>query len=293
MSCEHTESVTISKATYDELIAALTLNIANDQRQLELDHEALSDKMSELGGYKYESILMANNHILFYSHKLDELINPFYERLKKNVEIPLAEKQSMLDTLERFIYKQDTDLFEQFEKVLTEQMEVLALKPEELGVYIQNMAQALAFLRNSDKIMLSKAIEADDIFRLKLYLLQQIGLKHQRFFEDKFLDFTRGNQLCGFSIQYPVLLPKKGCLELGEYFEAEASVATYPMGVNPENIRIVINGDTLRLNEDGLSSYKMKPKKRGELLFNMECILEHPLTGKLHRNTSEYRFVVN
>lgn len=84
----------------------------------------------------------------------------------------------------------------------------------------------------------------------------------------------------------------------GEKVSTRISVGNYATSLDPEDVTIIIEGDSLKPNSAGFIDYNFvvrqrgkadfsfKPRKRGKHSLKMECLVTNPLTGEVRRGES-------
>lgn len=71
--------------------------------------------------------------------------------------------------------------------------------------------------------------------------------------------------------------------QLGEMITTSVSVGKLDYSHKPEDMFVLINGDTLQMNNYRMEAYSFKPTRRGKQVLKMELYLRNPLTGYTHR----------
>jgi hypothetical protein len=92
---------------------------------------------------------------------------------------------------------------------------------------------------------------------------------------------------------YPVVVDGYKNPSVGEIVNTRIGVGTFTNALNPDNVVIVANGDTLQVCEDGLADFSFQPRKRGEHQLPIKCIVTNPLTGEVQAGEGRVTFQVN
>jgi hypothetical protein len=71
--------------------------------------------------------------------------------------------------------------------------------------------------------------------------------------------------------------------QLGETITTSISIGKLDYNHKPEDMFVLINGDTLEMNNYRMEAYSFKPTRRGKQVLKMELYLRNPLTGYAHR----------
>ncbi len=90
---------------------------------------------------------------------------------------------------------------------------------------------------------------------------------------------------------FPIMNPKKGYIVKGEKFESEVAIGSFSRKFSETSI-IIINGDTLTLNDEGKASYVDRANSYGRKTLNMKAIVENTETGETISGTSSFDYEV-
>lgn len=81
--------------------------------------------------------------------------------------------------------------------------------------------------------------------------------------------------------------------QLGETITTTVSIGKLDYSHIPEDMFVLINGDTLHMNDFGMEPYSFKPNRRGKQVLRMELHVRNPLTGHTHlEGVNHYSFHV-
>ncbi len=83
---------------------------------------------------------------------------------------------------------------------------------------------------------------------------------------------------------FPILSMNVENPRKGEQVLAKVSVGSYFSELKPENIVLLIDNDTIEINNYGVADYSFTPSKRGKLKLDIELGIINPLTGEVRRN---------
>ena len=92
---------------------------------------------------------------------------------------------------------------------------------------------------------------------------------------------------------FPMIIDGYKNPSVGEIVNTRIAIGTYTTALNPDNVVIVANGDTLQVCEDGLADFSFQPNKRGEHHLPLKCIVTNPLTGEVQMGEGIVIFQVN
>jgi hypothetical protein len=80
---------------------------------------------------------------------------------------------------------------------------------------------------------------------------------------------------------------------IGEVVNTRIGIGPFTNALNPDNVVIVANGDTLQVCEDGLADFSFQPRKRGKHQLTLKSIVTNPLTGEVQVEEGFVTFQVN
>ena len=103
--------------------------------------------------------------------------------------------------------------------------------------------------------------------------------------------FAGGREIV-FDKFFPVVNAKKAYVISGEKFEADISVGTYSSSISPSDISISVNGQSLRVNEDGVAKYSTTTSGTGVKKLSMSASVRNPLTGETSKGESTFDYEV-
>jgi hypothetical protein len=79
----------------------------------------------------------------------------------------------------------------------------------------------------------------------------------------------------------------------GEIISTRLSVGNYATELHPEDVTIIIDGDSLQPNSAGFIDYDFVPRNRGQQVLEMQLLTRNRLTGEVkQQGVTEYRYFV-
>ncbi|SER31150.1 hypothetical protein [Neolewinella agarilytica] len=87
---------------------------------------------------------------------------------------------------------------------------------------------------------------------------------------------------------FPVIQDGFSDPKLGEEITTTISIGKLDHSLNPEEMFIVINSDTLRLERGWREAYSFKPTRRGKQVLEMSLFGKNPLTGAVYSEGKNY-----
>jgi len=101
-----------------------------------------------------------------------------------------------------------------------------------------------------------------------------------------------GGRVVEFDAFFPVVEAKKAYVIKGEKFEAEISVGTYSSQINPSDITLKVNGQSLKVKENGKATYSTTTSSLGQKKIKLYAAVRNPLTGETSDGDSEFTYEV-
>lgn len=101
-----------------------------------------------------------------------------------------------------------------------------------------------------------------------------------------------GGRVVEFDSFFPVVQAEKAYVIKGDPFNAKISVGTYSSQINPDDIKITVNGNRLTVGEDGSAEYSTRATSTGKQRLSMNVEVRNPLTGEISTGESFYEYEV-
>jgi gliding motility-associated protein GldM len=101
-----------------------------------------------------------------------------------------------------------------------------------------------------------------------------------------------GGRVIDFDAFFPVINAKNSYVIKGEQFQSEISIGTYSSQINPDDIKLKVNGRTIRVDKDGKAVFNQKASGQGKKTLHLSCEVKNPLTGKLTKGSSIFEYEV-
>lgn len=101
-----------------------------------------------------------------------------------------------------------------------------------------------------------------------------------------------GGRVIEFNKFFPVIRPKQSYVMKGDPFEAELSIGTYSDQIDPNNIKLKVNGKLLRADQNGKVYFKESTNRIGQNKLDLECVVMNPLTSEFVKGTSSFVYEV-
>jgi hypothetical protein len=117
---------------------------------------------------------------------------------------------------------------------------------------------------------------------LQCYALHQQTVGH--FVMKALKERMEGDEM-RFDRLLPAFSARNTCLRAGDLFECE--VFAYPYSTRTENLRMSVNGQTLKI-VDGLGQFQYVPKSVGEKKFTVQIDVKNPLTGRVESYRKDF-----
>jgi len=222
---------------------------------------------------------------------------------KKNKDITtrMLVDEGRGEELKAKIMETKDQLVKIYSDLLNEHGEEFGLKPEGIQNRIQNIGQNLPFGIDDEtwKDSKDKKSWADFKFRqmplaavLPLMSQMQSDAKSSEAALVNSMAELAGGRVVEFDAFFPVVQAEKAYVIKGEPFNAEISVGTYSTQINPDDIKIMVNGSQLKVNEDGKAEYSTRTTSTGKKTLKMQVEVTNPLTGEVTDGESTFQYEV-
>jgi gliding motility-associated protein GldM len=222
---------------------------------------------------------------------------------KKNKDITtrMLVDEGRGEELKAKIIETKDQLVKIYSDLLSEHGEDFGLKEQEIQNRIQNIAQNLPFGIDDEtwKDSKDKKSWADFKFRqmplaavLPLMSQMQSDATSSEAALVNSMAELAGGRVVEFDAFFPVVQAEKAYVIKGEPFNAEISVGTYSTQINPDDIKIRVNGSQLKVNEDGKAEYSTRTTSTGKKTLKMQVEVTNPLTGEVTDGESTFQYEV-
>ncbi len=101
-----------------------------------------------------------------------------------------------------------------------------------------------------------------------------------------------GGRTIEFDAFFPVVQAEKAYVIAGEPFNAEISVGSYSSQINPNDIKLFVNGQRLEVGDDGKAKYTNTSTSTGKKTLNLKAEVTNPLTGETTEGDGTYTYEV-
>lgn len=90
----------------------------------------------------------------------------------------------------------------------------------------------------------------------------------------------------------PIIVPERTCYSIGEYFRAYISIGSYSTTLNPDNVIILVNNDTLDLDDSGRANFSEKVTSTDERNLKIKCLIINTAEGISFEGESNFTYDV-
>ncbi|MEO0790290.1 MAG: GldM family protein [Bacteroidota bacterium] len=101
-----------------------------------------------------------------------------------------------------------------------------------------------------------------------------------------------GGRTIEFDAFFPVVQAPSAYVIGGERFTAEIGIGSYSSSLQPENVSISVNGQSLPINEQGKAEYAVTASGMGPKKLSLAVAVTNPLTGEVKEGEGEYTYEV-
>jgi hypothetical protein len=219
-----------------------------------------------------------------------------YERMQEEISTLIAENKAesnIESAIEQIVFQRlDSVIFLYNNLLLTSGERPFGLSQQgielELTSFEQNRLDEFANWKTNNLQLLQTSYAPYAL----LDLYQKIQMDRYKTIE-KITWFTGGIAACNWWIYFPIVTPKHSAVRKNQAFEAEISVGTYSSDIDPKDLTIIINNDTLPVNSDGRATLVIPPTYRtGEQALKLQALVRNPLTGEVSSGDAVFRYQV-
>ncbi len=220
---------------------------------------------------------------------------------KKNKDIAtrILVEESNGDLLENEIRKVRSKYIQIFTQLLTKHGRQFDLKEREIKNRIEAIKKSLTLTVGEEWKQSDKKSWADFKFRQMplaavLPLLSQIqsNAKSAEATLVNDMALLSGGRVIDFDAFFPVINAKKAYVIKGEQFQSEISIGTYSSQINPEDIKLKVNGIALKVDKNGKAIFNQAATGQGKKTLRLSCEVKNPLSGKVTKGASIFEYEV-
>ena len=297
-------------------------------QQLDETEKSLDDLLADTSKYRFRPIAAAVDDVrelsesfINYVHQLrDKLIDAGGNRngLVDNADfidnqgqlIPKGKKNKDIatrilveepngDLLENEIRNVRSKYIQIFTQLLTKHGRQFDLKEREIKNRIETIKKSLTLTVGEEWKQSDKKSWADFKFRQMplaavLPLLSQIqsNAKSAEATLVNDMALLSGGRVIDFDAFFPVINAKNAYVIKGEQFQSEISIGTYSSQINPEDIKLKVNGRPLKVDKNGKAIFNQAATGQGKKTLRLSCEVKNPLSGKVTKGASIFEYEV-
>ncbi|MEM6395811.1 MAG: GldM family protein [Bacteroidota bacterium] len=101
-----------------------------------------------------------------------------------------------------------------------------------------------------------------------------------------------GGRTIEFDEFTPIVQAEKAYILRNQTFNAKIGVGSRSSSLQPENVKITVNGSTLPVNEEGVAEFSARGSSLGTKTLNVEVSVTNPLTNETKTGTSTFSYEV-
>jgi gliding motility-associated protein GldM len=219
----------------------------------------------------------------------------------KDVTTRMLVDEGRGEELKAKIQETKDQLVKIYSDLLNQHGEEFGLKEQEIQNRIQNIGQNLPFGIDDEtwKESKDKKSWADFKFRqmplaavLPLMSQMQSDAKSSEAALVNSMAELAGGRVVEFDAFFPVVQAEKAYVIKGDPFKAEISVGTYSTQINPDDIKILVNGSRLTVNDQGKAEYSTGTNSTGKKTLKMQVEVRNPLTGEVSEGEGTFEYEV-
>lgn len=298
------------------------------QSQLDLTEQSLDKLLEDESKQKFKPIGPAVDEVRATSKELvvyinglrDELIDAAGDRngvnddgdyiMSYGMSVPKGKKDKDVTTrllveqgkgneLEQKIRTTQQKLIKQYEALLTTHGKNFDLNEEEIVNKIAALKRNIALRVTEDWKSSDKKSWAAFKFKQMpvaavLPLLSQIQTNARTTEADLVSDLAKlaGGRTIVIDQFFPIINADKSYVIKNETFRAKVSLGSYSTQMNPENIKLMVNGQRLRIGPDGTADFSQVARQTGSKKLTLNSEVTNPLTGEVTKGSSTFEYEV-
>lgn len=298
------------------------------QSQLDLTEQSLDKLLEDESKQKFkplgaavDDVRKTSKDLVVYINALrDELIDAAGDRNGQNddgdytmsygMSVPKGKKDKDVTTrllveegrgteLEEKIRSTQQQLIQQYEILLTTHGKDFDLSEEEVANKIAALKRNIALRvtedwKNSDKKSWAEFKFKQMPVAAVLPLLSQIQTNARTTEADLVSDMAKlaGGKTIVMDQFFPIINAEKSYVIKGEAFKAQVSLGSYSTQMNPENIKLTVNGQRLKIGPDGTADFSQIARETGSKKLTLQSEVTNPLTGEVTKGSSTFEYEV-
>ncbi len=298
------------------------------QSQLDLTEQSLDKLLEDESKQKFkplgtavDEVRATSKELVMYINNLrDELIDEAGDRnglnddgdytMSYGMSVPKGKKDKDVTTrllveegkgteLEQKIRATQQKLIQQYETLLTTHGKDFDLNEEEITNKIAALKRNIALRVTDDWKSSDKKSWAEFKFKQMpvaavLPLLSQIQTNARTTEADLVSDLAKlaGGKTIVMDQFFPIINADKSYVIKNETFKAKVSLGSYSTQMNPENIKLTVNGQRLRIGPDGTADFSQIARETGSKKLVLNSEVTNPLTGVVTKGSSTFEYEV-
>ena len=294
-----------SKAKYRVLQPTIA-EIRQQAEQLDSYVQQLSDKLIDVSGNNDGEVTIEGDYI--ESHGV------MAPKGKKNKDVTtrllvqgengqVAEGEGEGEELKRRIIETRQALIDAYSKLITENGDVLQIDESEQQARIASVAENMPFgiddekWRNANNKKVSWAdykfghMPVAAVLPLMSQIRSDLKISEANLVND-IVQMAGGKQIV-FDQFFPVFQADKSYVIGGERLNAKVSVGSYSSSLQPENITLRVNGQTLPIKNDGTADFSLVANgSPGPKTIKTYVAVKNPLTGEVIEQDGEFVYEI-
>ncbi len=226
-----------------------------------------------------------------------------YIRGKKNKDVTtrMLVEEGKGDELKNKVIETREALIATYTTLLESNADSFGLSQEQVQSRIQSIANEMPFTNDDEswKETEDKNSWADYKFRqmpvaavLPLLSLMQSNLKSSEAGMINSMAELTGGRIVEFDQFFPVVQADRSYVVGGEQINAKISVGTYSSSLDPENVKVFVNGSSVPVGAGGVADYTITGSGAGQKTVHLRVEVTNPLTGEVSEGEGEFIYEV-
>ncbi|MEL6971788.1 MAG: GldM family protein [Bacteroidota bacterium] len=226
-----------------------------------------------------------------------------YIRGKKNKDVTtrMLVEQGKGEELRAKVIETRDALIATYTQLLENNADSFGLDSEAVQGRIQSIANEMPFTIDDESWQESedKNSWADYKFRqmpvaavLPLLSQMQSNLKSSEAGMINSMAELTGGRIVEFDQFFPVVQADRSYVVGGESINAKISVGTYSSSLDPENVKVFVNGSSIPVGAGGVAEYTIRGSGTGQKTVPLRVEVTNPLTGDVSEGEGEFIYEV-
>lgn len=291
-SCNQSESVSIDANLYSSVIGTMIANAEYENQRSRIKYLKINEELDNPLKAKISKFQQGFDQLETNREEFTLLIKPLLDKIKEKNEGRIVSKDDVF-RVQEFLKKKGVELYEVSVEIINENFQYLNIDQERKEKLLEELFRIKLLVIENDTVV-KEQINSYSNRQFVLLILQSSFYEYQREIETIFANLIYARTYCSFEKYFPVVIENTGgCLNKGDLLEMKIGIGTYSSLIDSKNTKIIVDGDTLFVNDSGVAIYEKPVNTTGEQELDIKCIMFNPLTGAINSGGTSFIYKVN